>query len=93
MIQTNTYHGYTLVNDDATDELEELDGKHHLWCKPCHPEWVARPLGAELGVPFVAVCGQRTVLLAVWQSDDLTMPGVCETCADPATPCATCGSL
>jgi len=74
------------------EPLEPLDGLHHLWCKHCHPEWVARQLGAELGVPFVAVCGQRAVILARWQSED-TPPGACAVCADPSTPCATCGSL
>jgi hypothetical protein len=82
--------------EPTTDDLADLeslgDGRHHLWCKTCHPEWVARPLGAELGVPFTAVCGERVVIIAIWQSDDLP-PGVCEACAAPGTPCAVCGAL
>ena len=78
------------ANVDLAD-LESLgDGRHHLWCKQCHPEWVERPLGAELGVPFTAWCGARVVILAAWPSDDLP-PGVCEICADPSRPCAEAG--
>jgi hypothetical protein len=90
MPEAESAHTPTAVLDT---ELEALDGVHHLWCKACHPEWAARPLGAEVGVPFTAVCGQRAVLLARWQSDELAIPGVCAVCADPTTPCATCGSL
>jgi hypothetical protein len=73
-----------------TAELEPLDGLHHLWCKACYPQWRDRRLGAELGVPFTAVCGVRAVILARWQSD-AEPPGACEKCADPTTPCAMCG--
>jgi hypothetical protein len=76
---------------EATD-LEPLDGKHHLYCKRCYPDFVVRPLGAPLGVPFTAVCGVRAVILARWQSD-ATPPGACDVCADPSTPCSICGSL
>lgn len=80
------------VEIDLSDLESCGDGRHHLWCKVCHPEWAARSLGAELAVPFIAVCGARVVILARWQSDD-TPPGVCEICADPGRPCAVCGSL
>lgn len=74
------------------ENLDYLDGLHHAWCKDCYPQWANRLLGAELGVPFTAWCGQRAIFLAVWQSDD-TPPGPrCPICwSDPLPPCATCG--
>lgn len=81
----------TVVEVDLSD-LDALDGLHHAWCSRCYPRWAARPLGAELGVPFVAWCGQRAVFLAVWQSHDLPPGEVCAACwVEPIAPCATCG--
>lgn len=84
--------------DEAVDvdlaDLDALDGLHHAWCGTCHPKWTTRTLGAELGVPFTAWCGERAVFLAVWQSDDVPPGPLCPVCwADPPPPCATCGAI
>lgn len=81
----------TVAEVDLGD-LDALDGLHHAWCGRCYPQWAARPLGAELGVPFIAWCGQRAVFLAVWQSHNLPPGEVCAGCwVEPIAPCATCG--
>lgn len=77
----------------ALAELAELDaldqGRHHLWCARCHPEWATRPQGADLGVPFTAWCGIRAVILVPTDQD--LPPGYCRVCADPGRSCAVCG--
>ena len=72
-------------------ELDALDdGYHHLWCKWCHPEWDASPIGPGLGTPFTAWCGVRAVILVRHLSDEIP-PNPCPRCAHPVVRCATCG--
>lgn len=77
--------------DETATELDSLDdGRHHLWCKTCHPEWEAHPLGAELGVPFTAWCGVRAILLV---PSAVELPAdACPACAAPDTTCPVCGA-
>jgi hypothetical protein len=78
---------------EVVDDLEVggFDGLHHLWCKRCHPDWDASPLGVGVGNPFIAWCGARSVILVYHLSDEMP-PNPCPRCADPAVPCATCGA-
>lgn len=78
--------------EPTTEQLEELDGRHHAWCKHCYPQWTKRLEGVPLGEPFIAWCDVRAVILVVNQVDALPADA-CPTCADPATRCARCGRL
>jgi len=69
-----------------------FDGLHHLWCKHCHPDWAASPLGVGVGNPFTAWCGVQAVILVYHLSDEIP-PNPCRRCADPTRPCATCGGM
>lgn len=76
----------------TASSLDVLDGLHHAWCQGCRPDWLTRPRGAELGVPFTAWCGKRAVILTVWQSEDTPPGALCPVCwAQPPPPCAVCG--